>query len=77
MFKDILSLIKNSLSIRYCSEISLYFIRELTLLNLYIPNMNGGEYLEIPAKKSNRENYRLLIREKLNELFIENQSSLN
>ena len=76
MFKDILYLIKNSISIRYCSKISVYFIRELTLLNLYIPNLNGGLYEEIPAKKPNREKYRLLIRKKINELFIENQSYL-
>ena len=76
MFKDILYLIKNSISIRYCSKINVYFIRELTLLNLYIPNLNGGLYEEIPAKKPNREKYRLLIRKKINELFIENQSYL-
>jgi hypothetical protein len=77
MFKDILYLIKNSISMRYCSKISIYLIRELTLLNFNIPNLNGGEYREIPAKKSNREKYRLLIREKLNELYIENQSYLS
>ena len=74
MFKDILNLIKNSISIKYCNRISLYFVRELTLLNLNIPNLNGGLYVEIPAKKFNREGYRMLIRDKLTNLFIENQS---
>ena len=73
MFKDILHLVKNSISMRYCHKISLYFVRELTLLNLNIPNLKGGQYVEIPAKKSNREKYRLLIREKLNDLTTENQ----
>ena len=76
MFKDILNLIKNSISIRYCNRISLYYVRELTLLNLNIPNLTGGEYIEIPAKKSNREGYRKMIRDKLTNLFIENQSYL-
>ena len=76
MFKSILYLIKNSISIKYCNRISLYYIRELTLLNLNIPNLKGGEYIEIPAKKSNREGYRKLIRDKLTSLFIENQSYL-
>ena len=73
IFKDILHLIKNSISLRYCNIISLYYVRELTLLNLNIPNLKGGQYIEIPAKKSNREKYRLLIREKLNDLTTENQ----
>ena len=76
MFKDILNLIKNSISIRYCNRISLYYVRELTLLNLNIPNLTGGEYIEIPAKKINKEGYRKLIRDKLTNLFIENQSYL-
>ena len=76
MFKDIVDLIKNSISLRYCNRISLYYVRELTLLNLNIPNLTGGEYIEIPAKKSNREGYRKLIRDKLSNLFIENQSYL-
>jgi hypothetical protein len=76
MVKDILILIKNSVSMRYCNRISLYYVRELTLLNLNIPNLKGGEYIEIPAKKSNKEGYRLLIRDRLTNEFIENQSNL-
>ena len=76
IFIDILNLIKTIISIKYCNKISLYYVRELTLLNLNIPNLNGGEYLEIPANKSNREDYRKMLRVKLRELFYENQSYL-
>ena len=73
-FKECLNIIKSLIKIKYCSHISIYYLRELTLLNFDMNEIEGGEYWNIPD--NNKENYVNLIKEELIELFIENQSSM-
>jgi hypothetical protein len=72
--KSILTILKNIISVRYCKSLSIYYIRELILLNFNIPNLNGGKYSNIPS--FNRTKFENLIKNKLLEYFLENQSSL-
>ena len=58
----------------YYSPISVYYIRELILLNYNVAEIEGGEYVEIPAL--NKSEYKNLIKEKLFDLFIDNQNSM-
>ena len=67
-----LSLFKNILFIKYCSQISLYYLREMSLLNFVVEGIYGGEYINIPS--NDKEEYKKLIREQIMELFIENQA---
>ena len=71
----ILSLIKNLISINYCNKIGLYFIRELTLLNIPDTGIKGGKYVIIPA--SNRDEYIEFVRKNVLELFIESQLAMS
>ena len=70
---QILGLLKNITFIKYCNSISIYYIRELTLLGFNILNINAT-YRGIPAK--NKTNYIAKIRTLLIELFLESQSNL-
>ena len=70
---QILGIIKNITLIKYCNALGRYYIRELTLLNFNIPNINGI-YREIPAK--NKTNYRAKIHTLLIDLFLESQNHL-
>ena len=69
---ECLSLFKNIIFIKYCSQISLYYLRELSLLNFVVEEIYGGEYINIPS--NDKEEYKNLIREQIMELFIENQA---
>ena len=69
-----LYLIKNIISIKYCSQISSYYFREMTLLNFVVNEIKGGVYYRYPSK--DKEEYKLLIDEQIKALFIESQSSL-
>lgn len=51
---------------------SIYYVRELTLLNFNVSGIKGGEYIKFPGK--NKQNYTNFIKRKLKELFLENQS---
>ena len=73
-YKTILGMIKNIISINYCNKIGLYYIRELTLLNIPDTGIKDGQYTEIPA--SNKDEYNDLIKKKLLELFIESQLAM-
>jgi len=73
-FKDCLNIIKNAMVIKYCSHISTYYLRELTLLNFDMNEIEGGEYWNIPD--NSKDNYVNLIKEELTKLLIENQSSM-
>jgi hypothetical protein len=42
-------------NIRYYEAVSVYYVRELTLLNFKVPGIKGGEYTNFPAK--NKKNY--------------------
>ena len=63
-----------SCEITFSQVISIYYVRELTLLNFNISEIEGGEYNNIPAK--DRESYINLIKSKLSELFINNQKHI-
>jgi len=59
--------------IKIYEEISIYYVRELTLLNFNIP-IKGGEYINFPAR--DKQKYISYIKAKLKELFLKNQSSV-
>ena len=67
----ILLIIKNIIKIKYCNTLSIYYIREITLLNFNITNIEGGIYYNFPAK--DRDEYETLIRIYFSNLFFENQ----
>ena len=69
---QIINLIKISIKLKYCNCISLYFTREITLLNFNAANIIGGEYILYPSK--NRTTFINLCIEQLTELFKENQN---
>ena len=73
-YRKNLVIIRNIISIKYCNKIGLYFIRELTLLNVPDTGIKGGQYHLIPA--TNRKEYIDLIKEKVLQLFIESQNSM-
>ena len=72
--KNILKVLKNIINIQYSQAFSIYCVRELTLLNFNISNLKGGIYNNIPA--IDRIKYIDLIKKKLLDYFLENQSSL-
>ena len=72
--KQNINILKNIIYIKYFSHISVYFVRELTLLNFNIEEIKGGIYQNIPALF--KEEYISLIKEELMEIFIENQNSM-
>ena len=69
-----LDIIKCTMLIKYYSYTCVYYLRELTLLNFEISEIEGGFYENIVAK--NKDEYKALIKEKLSQLFIDNQSSM-
>ena len=73
-FQDCLNIIKNIMIIKYCCHISTYYLRELTLLNFDMNEIEGGEYWNIPD--NSKDNYVNIIKEELIKLLIENQSSM-
>ena len=72
--KKIFNIIQKIIFIKYCSHISIYYFRELTLLNFDIVEIEGGEYYKFPDK--NKDDYIYLIKDEIMRLFIENQSSM-
>ena len=40
--KDILELVKNIFNAQCCHDYSIYFVRELTLINFNVSNIKGG-----------------------------------
>ena len=73
-YRKNLIIIRNILSIKYCNKMGLYFIRELTLLNIPDTGIKGGQYHLIPA--TNKKEYINFIRQKVLELFMESQMSM-
>ena len=73
-FRLIMRIIRNILSVKYCNKMSLYYIRELTLLNTPDVGIRGGKYLFIPAK--DRDQYNTMIKKKILDLFMESQISM-
>jgi len=73
-YRVIMNMIRDILSIKYCNKISLYYIRELTLLNTPDVGIRGGKYLFIPA--NDRDQYVTMIKKNILELFMESQLSM-
>ena len=71
--KDILELVKNIFNAQCCHDYSIYFVRELTLINFNVSNIKGGIYTKYPH--SDLETYRQLMRNRLVGYFLENQES--
>ena len=72
--KELYILNRHSLYLKYCNLISIYYIRELTLLNFNYSDIEGGEYIKFPDK--NKTEYLSLLKNKLVQLFIDNQLSM-
>ena len=70
-----LDIIKNFISINYSNKIGLYFIRELTLLNIPDTGIKGGQYVLFPA--SNKAEYISLVKKNILELFVESQVAMS
>ena len=66
--------IKYSMFLSYYNHISIYYIRELTLLNFYIGEIDCDQYLNYTTK--DREEYNSLILEQLFDLFIKNEFAM-
>ena len=73
-YRVIMNIIRDILSVKYCNKISLYYIRELTLLNTPDTGIRGGKYLFIPA--NDRDQYTTMIKKNILELFMESQMSM-
>jgi len=70
-----IDVVKKTISVKYCSYISVYFLRELSLINFDMADViQGGDYSEFMA--NSKDEILSYIREELMNLFIENQSSL-
>ena len=69
------NIIKNIITIKYSNKIGLYFIRELTLLNVPNTGIKGGQYVIIPS--SNRIEYISLVKQNILEFFIESQVAMS
>ena len=74
-YLTILSLFKNIIQINYCNKIGLYFIRELTILNIPDTGLVGGKYVDIPS--NNRAEYIEFVRKNVLDLFIESQLAMS
>ena len=74
-FKEIILLLKSTISIKYTYSFGIYCIRELTLLNFNVTNIKGGVYSNFPAHNWN--NYTNLLKSKILDLFKENLDSIN
>ena len=72
--KQILKIIKNIIIIKYCNTLSIYYIRELTLLNFNISNLYGGVYYSFSG--NNRNEYENFVKNSFGDLFYENQVSM-
>ena len=70
-----IDIVKKTISVKYCSYISVYYLRELSLINFDIKDViEGAEYSEYMA--NSKDEISSYIEEELMNLFIENQSSL-
>ena len=72
--QELYMLIRYSLDIKSNNLISIYYIRELTLFNITVEGIKGGEYTKFPDNYKNH--YITLIKEKLVDLFKETQFSM-
>ena len=71
-FQNLISLIQASLGLKYYNLVSIFYIRELTILNFDIKEIEGGYYTDFPA--NNRSKYKSYLSQKLTELYIANHN---
>ena len=69
-FQELIILIQSSLGLKYCNLLSIFYIRELILLNFNMNGIKGGSYIKFPA--NNKTKYHEYIKDKLKNLYIEN-----
>ena len=76
LIKNILNLVKNSVKIKYCDRMSVFFVGESSLLYFNAYLIKGGLFEKFPAKENNKKGYIALMRTKIKESFLENQIAL-
>jgi hypothetical protein len=72
--KLLINLIKQSIIMRYSYITGIYYAREITLLNVNVPRVVGGQYNSFPA--SNKGAYKSLIAQKLLNLYLDNKEAI-
>ena len=71
---QLLIIIKNIINIKYCNSLSIYYIRELTLLNFNVSNLYGGLYYNFSG--NDRNEFENFIKNSFGDLFHENQIAM-
>ena len=74
LINQTLDITKKLISVKYCCYISVYYLRELTLINFNAENIQGGIYEKFMA--GSQEEIINFITKEIMDLFIENQSSM-
>ena len=74
LINQTLDITKKIISVKYCCYISVYYLRELTLINFNADNIKGGVYLKYMA--NSKEEILNFITKEIMDLFIESQSSM-
>ena len=74
--RNILTLIKDIIKIKYCNRMSVFFVGESTLLNFNASKIVGGLFTNFPGKSNNKKAYIQLMRDKIKETYIESQFCL-
>ena len=69
-----IDIVKNIIFVKYNSYLSIYYLRELSLMHFEESEIKGGEYTNFPD--TDKDNYVNNIKDELMQLFIENQSQL-
>ena len=76
IIKGILNLVKNTIKMKYCDRMSVFYVGESTLLNFNADKIKGGIFSNFPANVNNKKGYIDLMREKIKEGFYENEIAL-
>ena len=68
--RNILTLIKDIIKIKYCNRMSVFFVGESTLLNFNASKIVGGLFTNFPGKSDNKKAYIQLMRDKIKETYF-------
>ena len=71
--KNVLTLIKDIVKIKFCNRMSVFFVGESTLVNFNASKIVGGLFTNFPGNKNNKKAYIQLLREKIKETFLESE----
>ena len=74
--KQLLSLVRNIVKIKYCDRLTAFYVGESSLLNYRMYRIKGGTFYNFPANPKNKEGYIALMRKKIKESFLVNQEAL-